>query len=266
MSGSVRVNARRWISAAMAAMLLPVAVGCGRESRRVAPEAKPVEPTLTGLDAHLQYTNRWIENSNLNLMTPEATFLRAAIESMARAAFAPGEGMAAIEAGGYPGIGRAFNDSADPAVVAGNGNKDIVVVGTDYWEVIDFQRNGDQFSAVVCNYESMTALKVGDGLVSWGRNLPNGHAVTLAFGEDPHLSRDAQQAPKANQRGDGRAPIVNVFGTWVMTEFRNYNLQQKFPQCGTTLAPGTPADAPDHRYYPKTPPPTLPPSPGWPSG
>jgi len=265
MSCEMLVAGWRLVSVAMVVVSSVVATGCGRDSSQVTPESKPAEPVLTGLDAHLQYTNRWIENPKLNLMTPEATFLRAAVESMARAPFAPGEGMAAIEAGGYPGIGRAFNDSADPTVVAGNGNKDIVAVGTDYWEVVDFQRNGDKFSAVVCNYRSMTALKVGEGLVSWGRSLPNGDAVALTFGADPHLKPDAQQTPKANQRGDGRAPTVNVFGTWVMAEYRTYNLQQEFPQCGMTLAPGTPADAPDHRYYPKTPPPTLPPSPGWPS-
>ncbi|WP_155924908.1 hypothetical protein [Mycolicibacterium sp. CBMA 234] len=250
----------------MAAAVLAAASGCQHNGGQVGQEAKAAQPEFTGLDAHLQYSNRWIENSKVDLMAPEGTFLRAAVESMDRALFASGEGMTAIEAGGYPGIVHAFNKSANPTVVAGVGNKDSVFVGTDYWEVVDFRRSGDQFFASVCGYESMTAVKRSGDFEHPGRIPPNGHAVTVAFGPDANLRPDAQRAPKANQRGGGRAPIDNVFGTWVMTQYRNYNLDVEYPQCRTTLAPGTPADAPDHRYYDETPPPTLPPSPGWPSG
>jgi hypothetical protein len=258
------------IKSAMAVVVIGVVAAsvsdCGGESSRAVQSPSATEQALSSLDAFLQYTTRWIENPKLDLMTPEGTFLRAAVESMDRARFAPGTGMDAIEAGGFPGIVQAFNNSADPTIVAGNGNKGEISVGTDYWEVVEFHRDGDLFTAGVCDYGSMTAIKKSKGFESWGRNLPNGHAVTLTFGPDANLSPQMQRAPKANQRGGLRAPIVNVFGTWKMTHYDNYNADMKLPQCGTTLAPGTPPDAPDHRYYPETPPPTLPPSPGWPSG
>jgi len=35
-------------------------------------------------DDTLQYTNRWIENPSIDLMSPEGTFVRAAMESLDR--------------------------------------------------------------------------------------------------------------------------------------------------------------------------------------
>ena len=258
------MNLQFSIPMAVAVVLLSATVGCDRHSTQVAPEVKPAEPALEDADTHLQTSNRWIENVKLDLMTPEGTFLRAAVESMDRALFAPGGGIAAIEAGGYPGIVHAFNNSADPSMVAGIGDKNFVLVGTDYWEVVDFRRTGAQFSAAVCNYGSTTAVKRRGDFEHPGRTRPAGHGVVLTFGPDSRVPPRDQRAPMANQRGDRRRPAENVFGTWVMTQYKNYSLHVELPQCDTTLAPGTPPDAPDHRYYNETPPQTLPPSPGWP--
>ncbi|MHA7649161.1 hypothetical protein ACX9NE_05210 [Mycobacterium sp. ML4] len=50
-----------------------------------------------------------------------------------------------------------------------------------------------------------------------------------------------------------------------MTSVNDFKTLGDLPQC-RRLAPGTPPDWPPGNYVRSTPPPTLPPSPGWPEG
>src|SRR5262249_28533043 len=118
-----------------------------------------------------------------------------------------------------------------------------------------------------CYYGSLLAAKRDDGqYLSGGTELlANYSANWLTFGPDPALPPQQQRAPKPNQRGDARAPADDVFGTWVLTSMNDFKAFGDLPQC-RKLAPGTPSDWPHGQYVRPTPPPTLPPSPGWPPG
>jgi hypothetical protein len=255
----------RYAAASLTTVTL-LAVGCSRSEPAPAPPqpSRPQPSAATGVDAVLQYSNRWIDNPALDLMSSEGTFVRATAESLDRVGYGEGTGLEAIRDGGYPGFARALNNAVDPQVVGGNARKDQAKVGTLYFEVVDFRRDENTFTAGVCTYGSMTDTKVWDGYKSSGRRLPAGSATVMTFGPDPTIPVEAQVAPPSRQRGPARAPSADVFGTWKLTHIEIAAADAQFPQCGNTLAPGTPQDSPDDYYVRPEPPPTLPPSPGWP--
>lgn len=229
------------------------------------PNTSPTTSSVPTADDILQYSNRWIQNPTIDLMSPEGTFIRAAVESLDRVGYGRGRGIKAIADAGYPGFAHAFNNVRDPDTFGAPGGKDRDQVGTMYWEVVATHRNGDVITAGVCAYGSMVAAKeYGGGYRSSGRQLPAGSARWITFGPDQALPGIKQVSPPANQRGPRRAPVDNVFGTWVLTGYEVLGANVDLPQCGSTLAPGTPQDAPNGYFVQPEPLPTLPPEPGWP--
>lgn len=214
-------------------------------------------------DSILQYTNRWIENPSIDLMSPEGTFVRAAMESLDRVGVGAVSGEEAIADAGYPGFLHAFNAVRDPEEWVGNRGPINDQVGTRYWEVVELRREGDFFRTGVCSYGSAIAVKTQDGYRSSG-SKPIGSATWITFGQDPALAPDKQAVPPSSQRGPERAPVLDVFGSWVLTDLNVLDAAKDLPQCMSTLAPGTPSDAPKDYVVQAEPPPTLPPSPGWP--
>ncbi|BDY28408.1 hypothetical protein hbim_02342 [Mycolicibacterium mageritense] len=228
-------------------------------------------PTTTdapSADAYLHYNVRWIDNGAIDLMSPEATFLRAFVESETRAGYATGDPMQAIEAGGFPGFAHAFNNARSPDTVGGVGKGGPQLIGTDFNEVVDVRREGDQYKIVYCNYRSLVSYRNREGQYPGLGTTPLASANQISFGPDPGLAPDLQRSPKSNQKGPARVAIDNVFGTWVATPgsetMDRTSVEQWYSRC-SKWAPGTPDDWPrDDRPRP-TPPPTLPPSPGWPA-
>ncbi|OBK27942.1 hypothetical protein A5634_21570 [Mycobacterium asiaticum] len=201
-------------------------------------------------------------------MSPEGTFVRAWLESIHRLGNGGGHGQTLL-ADGYPGFIRAFNNVRD-YTSAGSGGPLIpgtTLVGTEYQEIVSFRRDGNQFTAAVCTYSSVVAIKRGDEFTTSGTS-PSYHGESLSFGPDPALAPTDQRVPKANQQGPAAAPTDNVFGTWIATHYTHgvdeSGIDLNAP-CNK-LAPGTPPDWPNGRYVTSTPPPVLPPSPGWPEG
>jgi hypothetical protein len=172
--------------------------------------------------------------------------------------------MEAIENAGYAGFSKAFNNAIDPEIVGGNARKDRPIVGTMYYEVVRFERDGDRFTAGVCTYGSATATKVWNGYQSSGRSKPATSALIFSFGPDPALPPERQSLPAASQRGPANVPSTNVFGTWLMTSIKILGANVDLPQCANKLAPSTPPDVPEDYYVSPNPPPALPPDPGWP--
>lgn len=170
--------------------------------------------------------------------------------------------MEAIAAGGYPGFARGFNNVWPPEEVGGAGHFGKPVLGTDYFEVISVSRKGDRITAQYCQYSSMTATKTSDGKYrSPGSIEISAKGRSIVFGPDPALSVEQQRGPLANQKGPSNRPAVDVFGTWML--FDSGGLESG-RQCAKA-APDTPPDSPEG-YVGDQPPPTLPPSPGWPAG
>ncbi|WP_079634227.1 hypothetical protein [Mycobacteroides abscessus] len=222
---------------------------------------KPQQPTPTWEDKD-RSTTRWIPNPVADLMSPEGTFVRAVTESWSAAQSAPGEGMDAIRAGGYPGFDHAFNNAWRPEGVGGTVRYPYETVGTRYAQIVELRRDGDQFTAGVCEYGSLTAGKLPDGTYESSGSQSLGHAQWFTFGPDPKLPAEQQHSPMSNQRGPAKQPVDNVFGTWVLTHVDIAAID--LPQCNK-LAPGTPDNWPKP-YIRTDPPPTLPNDPGWPEG
>lgn len=226
---------------------------------------RPQEPTKKQ-DLY-QVTMRWIPNPSVDLMSPEGTFIRAAAESWNRLFSTGKDGLEAVRERGYPGFERALNNSTD--LRFGGIALKRPVVGTEYFEVVNFQRHDNQFFADVCQYGSQVASQIDDGKYSSGGSgnyVHNGNS--FVFGPDPTLQPQAQHAPPSRQRGPESRPIDNVFGTWVLTEagvrksMDNAASHAFLTKCSRP-APGTPDNLPDP-YVRADPPPILPPDPGWP--
>lgn len=180
-------------------------------------------------------------------------------------------GVEALRDGGYPGFEHAYQAEYGkqrgnkPGEYGGSGfgissYSGQFEVGTMYYEIVGFRRDGDRMTADVCEYRNMTATRQPDGktYISFGSTPGSGWSYT--FGPDPSAAE--QHAPPAKQRGPAAKPTDNVFGSWVVLDFTS--LPDKGRECGK-LAPGTPPDWPNP-YTRSDPPPTLPPDPGWPQG
>lgn len=196
-------------------------------------------------------------------MSPEGTFIRAAIESWRAAQTGQGHGMDAIKAGGYPGFDHAFNNIWKPEEVGGTVRFKQPIVGTVYEEIVALTRDGDRYKAGVCTYTSQSASQLENGKYSGPGLKPSAGGDWLTFGPDPKLAADQQHPPLAHQKGPAQRPTDNVFGTWVLFDY-GPPTDGTLPQCNK-FAPGTPTDLPNPREV-SDPPPTLPPDPGWPEG
>ncbi|WP_078321310.1 hypothetical protein [Mycobacteroides chelonae] len=240
----------------LAAAVLLLA-GCSPDRTQAPP--KPENPDRTNV--------RWILNPAIDLMSPEGTFIRAAAESWKQVWTSRKFGPEAIKEYTYPGFEHAFNNSFGTTV--GGVNVTHLIVGTRYFEVINFQREGDHFIADVCEYGSQVASETGDGkYTSGGPKKYSASGNSFVFGPDPSLSPEQQHAPPARQRGPANRPTDNVFGTWVLTEsgvrqsMDKAAMHEFLTRCDRP-APGTPGNLPNPYLRPE-PPPTLPPDPGWP--
>lgn len=246
---------QRLAGALTALLVFTVLGGC-----RKAAEPAPPPPE----DKH-QYSYRWIPSPNLDLMSAEGTFVRAITESEDSARLSNQNGRAALADKGYPGIEHAENNvfgKGDLGYLGGDPSQP-VVVGTAYYEVVDFSRNGNRYTATVCDYSGQTAQKEHDGKYGSRGSTPTGSASVYVFGPDPALPSPDQHAPPARQRGPAKRPTDNVFGTWLLFE-EPHPSDDQVRAC-KKLAPGTPPDWPDI-YKRADPPATLPPDPGWPAG
>ncbi|MFL0158520.1 hypothetical protein [Mycobacteroides chelonae] len=210
-------------------------------------------PTGADLD---KTTARWIDNHLIDLMSPEGTFLRAAVESDRLVASSPQRGYSGLDEG-YPGYRHAFNASFPAVHMVGD---NAIRAGTRFYEVKNVSKDGDRYTIHFCDYASLVAIKEPDGQWRSSGSDPTVGTAVLTFGPDPKLAASQQVAPKAHQRGPAAKPADNVFGTWV--NFKLDTAPDWYPQCNK-LAPGTPTNWPNP-YVRADPPPTLPPDPGWP--
>lgn len=214
-----------------------------------------------------QVTTRWISNPSVDLMSPEGTFIRAATESWDQIWASRKVSIDAIRDRAYPGFEHAFNNSREGAF--GGVNITHRIVGTQYFEVVNFQREGDHFIADVCRYGSQVASQTDSGMyTSGGPNRYLASGDSFVFGPDPTLRPEQQHPPLAHQKGPANRPSDNVFGTWVLTQTgvrqgMDDATQHEFLTGCDKPAPGTPNNLPNP-FVRNDPPATLPPDPGWP--
>lgn len=224
------------------------------------PQEPPKQPDL------YQVNVRWIPNPSIDLMSPEGTFLRATAESWTQVFLTGKDGVEALRERTYPGFEQAFNNSDN--LLFGGVKLKTLIVGTEYYEVVNFQRDGDQFIADVCTYSSQVASQTDDGKFTSGGRIRYLHGGnSFVFGPNPALQQSQQHAPPARQKGPANRPVENVFGTWVLTKSGARQMgdpawREFWNRCDRP-APGTPNNLPNP-YVRAEPPPTLPPDPGWP--
>lgn len=204
-----------WVLAGCA--LTIVSCGCAEPSNSAPSSRTSTSPAQPSVDAILQYTNRWIDNPAVDLLSSEGTFVRAAMESLDRISMGKGTGKGAIEDAGYPGFLHAFNSVRDAEKYAGIGRKDQAQVGTLYREVVSFRRDGNGFTAGICTYESMTATEVYTGYRTSGTSLPAGSAIWLTFGPDPNIGGERQTSPLTNQHGPPKYSADRCF--WQLGDY-----------------------------------------------
>lgn len=231
-------------------------VSCGTHN------SDPDLPTAMQVETINRITSRWIANPAVDLMSPEGTFIRAAMESQRGADLSLARKRDALEGGGFPGFARAFHNPELADEYFSISNKGWVYAGTDYFEVVEFSGDGKNWTAAVCNYRSMTASKrPGRDTYETVAGATNGFGSIFTFGPDPELTTEQQRTPPGNQRGPENRPTNDVFGTWVITDITP--VVEGRLHCGKP-APGTPPGRSDPVTSPD-PPPSLPPEPGWPS-
>ncbi|OHU29004.1 hypothetical protein BKG78_23285 [Mycobacteroides chelonae] len=208
-------------------------------------------------------TIRWVSNPAADLMSSQGTFVRAVTESMPAARMGQGRGIEAIRNGGYPGFEHALNNVRDPGFFDGDkhryGNR---LVGTAYNSVVGLIQQGDRYTAEICSDLRQTATLRDDGKYIMN-NLENWvSTLSITFGPDPKIPSDQQHSPPPRQRGPAERPTDDVFGTWVLFDFKAASTPS--PQC-KSIAPTIPNEwaKPDLL---RDPPPTLSPDPGWPQG
>lgn len=219
-----------------------------------APERPAAITPATKLEAPYKASVVWMPNPSIDLMSPEGTFVRAVAESWRRAQASWMLGSDALK-DGYPGFERAYNDSYGSSIMWVGRLRDVppaTQVGTDFFEVVNVERNGDVFTIDVCNYWSQIAYTIDDEKYqSYGSNFLS-EAYYFIFGPEP----GGRRLPPADQKGSANSPSGDVFGGWVLSE-----IGSRDPAQCNKLAPGTPPDWKSR----STPPPTLPPDPGWPA-
>lgn len=226
----------------------------------------PAPPAPEKRDS-VNVSTRWIANPSLDLMSPEGTFVRAAMESWDASRWSLDKGMDGINTAGYPGFAHAFNSVMRPDWLA-QGAKGDITVGTAYYEVVSFTHASDKYTAGVCIYNSLTWTRNLVGNYQRGGPKPTGMGVWLTFGPDPKTPAAQQKTPPPQQKGPVRRPTDNVFGTWLILDYDVLTAATTLPQC-VKFAPDTPpAPAPDQFgwYWSSDPPPVLSPEPGWPDG
>lgn len=268
-----------WCVGALACLVI-ACTPVGNLNSSVTTSSPRYDPYHVSPDELFKYSSRWIEGPTLNLQSPEGTFVRAFIESMARISKGRGSGEAAIADAGYPGFLAVFEKytvsvqqlDKSSLLVYGRGLRSAgyPIVGTNYYEPIKSTHHAGWYTVTICHYGSLTANDLQDGrFSSFGSDASKTSGLEiLTFGPDPLLPPDRQIAPKADQHGPSNTPSDNVFGTWVLIKDDLVGTPADKAAC-TKLAPGTPTDWPAGSavgpYIRTSPPPTLPPSPGWPT-
>lgn len=261
---------RGWVSRLAtigSALVLCMSCSAGQstESSDVGQTSATLQTAPADPDGPDELSFRWMETDAVDLMSMDGTFLRAAIESYQRAYDV------ASPDGGYPGFLTAVADAATPSS-AFNGSLRVPAIGTMYLKVVNWEQRPDAVrEAWYCTYNNLVGNRnerAFDGGLPYV--VGSGETTRMAWRIEYLVGPDASpERPPADQYGTGGAPVDDVFGDWKLI-----SIDTDLAQIGSPLAtlcdgqsPGTPTGWPSSReaQFSETPPPALPPWPGWPS-
>jgi hypothetical protein len=225
---------------------------------------------------------QWTADPGIDLLNGPAVPVRAFMESRRDA-----QTMGSLEYA-YPGFDRAVATKPDDGgdIFTNNlrpderlGPSDAVRVGNNRTHILSIAHDGQNVTAIMCNYRYGLALEEGNGKYeSVVRNTPYNEGIDALL---LILTAPANESNNAlpPQEGSAPAPVVDVFGDWKITGFLSDfgKLDPAFAKAWPTYeadqakcveqAP----DPPERRAFlkdgehPRSDFPTSPPSPGWPA-
>ncbi|MBD8505110.1 hypothetical protein HT102_01220 [Hoyosella sp. G463] len=212
-------------------------------------------------------TFAWTAADGIDLLSPEATIVRATDEAIAVAGFV-GEQLS------YPGLDefwRDFNDQLRPVDrlrTLHSGVEQRRWAGTTDYHIYKLEWNGNELSAEYCVDDSYLATSADEGRsFRWLRS-----SITRVTTRKLTLARDTTDPPAPPPAPTGRrAPTWNAFDGWRAIDlFQSgdfdhcttwYNTRDRDPD--RPYWPQYSSRDPEHRPPPGPNPPIAPPTPGW---
>lgn len=227
------------------------------------------EASLENLE-HSRPTFGWMDSDSVDLMSPDGTFIRAAVESYDRAVMA-----GSMEAG-YPGFADAMDSARWPDWGISPGTA-YETIGSKYFKVIEMKATSESTVEVrYCRVSNLVGWEIrpesgeNDGSPRFGIGSGDEGGISyLLVYERGVNSEGAAISPPADQFGPSQEPVTNVFGSWTISQIdlpeAPPNIQELHDAC-KVYPPDFPPEmmVPGERFYSDDPPVSRPPDPGWP--
>ncbi|WP_278315198.1 hypothetical protein [Lolliginicoccus levis] len=248
------------------ALLLAGCTTTGPSEPATPPSAAPSDYVFP-IDETGDVTFAWTAADGIDLLSPEATIVRATAEALAIAGFVG-------EEGAFPGLDEFWNDYLDsqtsfglPTTLETRG-KQRRVTGTRDYHIYRIGWTGDELTAEFCIDDSYAASSFDAGATfDWPRV-----AITRVTTRKLTLARDTTDPPAPPPAPTGlRAPTWNAFDGWRAIDLYQsgdfdycstwYNTRDRDPD--RPYWPQYSSQDPEHRPPPGPNPPIAPPTPGW---
>lgn len=238
--------------------VLTIVGGCSQHAPSTGPEGRPTHADAAAayeLPNNIGYTYNWASPSNIQLTSPAAIVVRAFVESMLIT-------MRSDMQAGYPGyaslVSKLPNLNFD-----GNGEAIVNIEGTLYANLTRLDQSADGlWHAGVCAWAGATAIKDDEGF-STDMGTANLYPRPISIDLAPPPAD--QPSGTGSGIGPARAPGSDVFRGWSVPAAELASTVDR-QTCSDLTPARLPAQYQSHepqRF--DQPPPTLPPTPGWPA-
>lgn len=222
-------------------------------------------PAVPDVPESALMTVGWMASDGIDLMSPDATFIRASIESWSLA-----QKHGTLD-GGYPGFARAMREAIySPSSLTDPDNE--IWLGSVYYRLLTITDRPDGITeARYCSYRNLvgnTQTETGRadrGTYSIGDGLDSGMSWVWTYIRSPG-DDGTVTTPPGNQVGPNRTPTTDVFGSWTVHEVLPVvEDRYAYTEACKGKSPGTPDTWPPETVYSDDPPIAARPDPGWPS-
>lgn len=246
----MRVMLGLWVAVVL------VVSACGPEHPSEPLVSSTTVVTPYAVPGNTEYNYRWSADPGINLLTPEATAVRAYVESYYLTV------RALATSAGYPG----FEEAVDERLRMDYGNPDQLkkseYVGTQFQHLLWMSPTDRGWLATVCTGD-YSVMRIDEDRKYYNVGSTNVHAETVEIAAPDFTGSIVNASLPAE--GPERAPEVDVFRGWKLIDHvKSARNQDAFLQCRSRM-PDPPENRPRKRDLPHdTPYPTLAPYPGWP--
>ncbi|MFE5707703.1 hypothetical protein [Rhodococcus koreensis] len=229
---------------------------CGSQHPSEPPVPSTSVSTPYAVPESAQYNYRWSADPGIDLFTPEATAVRAYVESYYLIV------RALATSAGYPGFTKAVDEGlrVDYANPDSPGKSEFV--GTQFQHLLWMNPTEHGWLATVCTGD-YSVMRVDQDRKYYNVGSTDVHAETVEI-RAPDVA-GAVRNDSLPAEGRERAPEIDVFRGWRLVDHvKSARNQDAFRQCRSRM-PDPPENRPAKRNLPHDAPyPTLAPYPGWP--